>query len=105
MFRCRTRSPGLGGYAISHITDTLTHPHAPLIQMPREIDGIAETWADSTEAQARMAASSEAQTWFADGAKFIGHVKSFRTEETTSHQARSWSGTDREGNLVHRAQG
>jgi uncharacterized protein (TIGR02118 family) len=75
--------PGLSGYAISHITDTLTHPHAPLIQMPREIDGIAETWADSTEAQARMAASPEAQAWFADGAKFIGHVKSFRTEETT----------------------
>ena len=28
---------------------------SPLIRMPREIDGIAETWADSTEAQARMA--------------------------------------------------
>ena len=73
--------PGLNGYAISHITDTLRHPHAPLIQMPREIDGIAETWADSAEAQARMAASPEAQTWFSDGAKFIGHVKSWRTEE------------------------
>jgi uncharacterized protein (TIGR02118 family) len=74
--------PGLAGYAISHITDTMAHPHAPLIRMPREIDGIAETWADSAEAQARTAASQEAQTWFADGAKFIGHVKSFRTEET-----------------------
>jgi uncharacterized protein (TIGR02118 family) len=75
--------PGLDGYAISHITDTLVHPHAPLIQMPRQIDGIAETWADSADSQARMAASPEAQTWFADGAKFIGHVKSWRTEETT----------------------
>ena len=74
--------PGLRGYAISHITGTLTHPHAPLIRMPREIDGIAETWADSTQAQARLAASPEAQTWFADGAKFIGHIKSYRTEET-----------------------
>jgi uncharacterized protein (TIGR02118 family) len=75
--------PGLSGYAISHIDGTMTHPHAPLIQMPQEIDGIAETWADSAEAQAKMAASAEAQTWFADGAKFIGGVKSFRTEETT----------------------
>ncbi len=72
---------GLDGYVISHITDTLTHPHAPLIRMPREIDGIAETWADTAESQARMAASAEAQTWFADGAQFIGHVKSWRTEE------------------------
>jgi uncharacterized protein (TIGR02118 family) len=74
--------PGLSGYTISRIDDTLPHPHAPLITMPCQIDGIAETWSDSVEAQARMAASSQAQTWFADGAKFIGHVKSFRTEET-----------------------
>jgi uncharacterized protein (TIGR02118 family) len=74
--------PGLAGYTISHIAETLTHPHAPLIRMPREIDGIAETWADNTEAQSRMAASPAAQTWFADGATFIGHIKSFRTEET-----------------------
>jgi len=73
--------PGLRGYCISHIAETLRHPHAPLIAMPREIDGIAETWADDPEAQARMAASAQAQTWFADGAKFIGHIKSWRTEE------------------------
>jgi uncharacterized protein (TIGR02118 family) len=75
--------PGLDGYVLSHIDGTMTHPHAPLIQMPQEIDGIAETWADSAEAQAKMAASAEAQAWFADGAKFIGGVKSFRTEEIT----------------------
>ena len=80
--------PGLAGYAISHITGTMTHPHAPLIQMPREIDGIAETWADSPQAQARMAASDQAQIRFADGAKFIGHIKSFRTEETDYKPAR-----------------
>jgi uncharacterized protein (TIGR02118 family) len=74
--------PGLAGYTISRIDDTLTHPHAPLIAMPRQIDGVAETWADNVEAQARMAASPEARTWFADGAKFIGHIKSYRTEET-----------------------
>jgi len=73
--------PCLAGYCISHIAETLRHPHAPLIAMPREIDGIAETWADNAEAQARMAASREAQTWFADGAQFIGHIKSWRTEE------------------------
>src|ERR1700759_3845149 len=68
--------PGLDGYAISHITDTLQHPHAPLIDMPRASDGIAVTSAQSIETQTRMAASPQAQTWCADGAKFIGHVKS-----------------------------
>jgi uncharacterized protein (TIGR02118 family) len=74
--------PQLAAYAISHITDTLVHPHAPLISLPREIDGIAETWAGDADAQARMAASSQAQNWFADGAKFIGHIKTWRTEES-----------------------
>ena len=38
--------PGLVGYTISHIAETLTHPHAPLIRIPREIDGIAGHAAD-----------------------------------------------------------
>ena len=52
--------PGLRGYAISHITDTLAHPHAPLIRMPREIDGIAEAWFDSPKAREKLAQSPEA---------------------------------------------
>ena len=33
--------------------------------------------------QRRRGANPPARAWFADGAKFIGHIKSFRTEETT----------------------
>jgi uncharacterized protein (TIGR02118 family) len=54
----------------------------PCYGKPTLIDGIAETWSDDAEAQAKMTASPEAQTWFADGAKFIGHIKSYRAEET-----------------------
>jgi EthD domain len=46
-----------------------------------EVDGIAETWYDDLAAMERANASAEAKALHADGALFIGGIKSFITEE------------------------
>jgi len=48
-----------------------------------EIDGIAELWYDDLEAMTRANASPEAKALHADGATFIGQIKSFTIEERT----------------------
>ena len=42
-----------------------------------EIDGIAELWWDDAEAMKASVASPEAQALFADGALFIGRIKTY----------------------------
>ena len=46
-----------------------------------EIDGIAELWYEDAAAMARAMASPEAKALHADGALFIGRIKSFTTVE------------------------
>ena len=46
-----------------------------------EIDGIAELWYDNSAAMEHANASPEAKALHADGALFIGRIKSFITEE------------------------
>ena len=46
-----------------------------------EVDGIAETWYNDLAAMERANASAEAKALHADGALFIGGIKSFITEE------------------------
>jgi uncharacterized protein (TIGR02118 family) len=73
--------PGLRRYVQSHILAERTRPDIPSIEA--EIDGIAELWYDDLEAMNRANASPEAKALHADGATFIGRIKSFTIEEKT----------------------
>jgi uncharacterized protein (TIGR02118 family) len=71
--------PGLRRYVQSHIADERRRPDIPPLEV--EVDGIAELWYDDREAMARALASPEAKTLHADGALFIGRIKTFIIEE------------------------
>ena len=71
--------PGLRRYVQSHIIDERTRPDIPATDVA--VDGIAETWYDDRAAMDRANASPEAKALHADGALFIGRIKSFITEE------------------------
>jgi len=71
--------PGLRRYVQSHIVEERTRPDIPSSAV--EIDGIAELWYDDREAMARAHASPEAKALHADGALFIGRIKTFTIEE------------------------
>jgi uncharacterized protein (TIGR02118 family) len=71
--------PGLRRYVQSHIVAERKRPDIPSHDI--EIDGIAELWYDDAEAMARANASPEAKALHADGALFIGRIKSFTVEE------------------------
>src|SRR5207244_5805515 len=71
--------PGLRRYVQSHIVAERKRPDIPSHEI--EIDGIAELWYDDAEAMARANASPEAKALHADGALFIGRIKSFTVEE------------------------
>ena len=71
--------PGLRRYVQSHIVGERTRPDIPTTAV--EVDGVAETWYDDLTAMERANASPEAKALHADGALFIGCIKSFITEE------------------------
>jgi uncharacterized protein (TIGR02118 family) len=71
--------PGVRRYVQSHIVEERTRPDIPTTDV--EIDGIAELWYDDRAAMERTNASPEAKALHADGALFIGRIKSFVTEE------------------------
>ena len=71
--------PGLRRYVQSHIVGERTRPDIPATHV--EVDGVAETWYDDLAAMERANASPEAKALHADGALFIGRIKSFVTEE------------------------
>ena len=71
--------PGLRRYVQSHIVDERTRPDIPTT--PVEVDGIAELWYDDRAAMERAVASPEARRLHADGALFIGRIKTFIVEE------------------------
>ena len=71
--------PGLRGYVQSHIIEERTRPDIPAI--PGEVDGIAELWFDDRESMARAMATPAAKALHADGALFIGRIKSYVVEE------------------------
>ena len=71
--------PGLRRYVQSHIVGERTRPDIPAIDV--EVDGVAETWYDDLAAMERANASPEAKALHADGALFIGRIKSFITDE------------------------
>ena len=71
--------PGLRRYVQSHIVAERTRSDIPTTAV--EIDGIAELWYDDREAMDRAMASPQAKALHADGALFIGRIKSFIVEE------------------------
>jgi uncharacterized protein (TIGR02118 family) len=71
--------PGVRRYVQSHIIEERTRPDIPTTDV--EIDGIAELWYDDRAAMELANASPEAKALHADGALFIGRIKSFITEE------------------------
>jgi uncharacterized protein (TIGR02118 family) len=71
--------PGIRRYVQSHIVAERTRPDIPTTVV--DVDGIAELWYDDREAMARANASPEAKALHADGALFIGRIKSFTIEE------------------------
>jgi uncharacterized protein (TIGR02118 family) len=71
--------PGIRRYVQSHILEEHTRPDIPSTDV--EVDGVAELWYDDREAMARAMATPEAKALHADGALFIGRIKSYVTEE------------------------
>jgi uncharacterized protein (TIGR02118 family) len=71
--------PGLRRYVQSHIVEERTRPDIPTTNV--EVDGIAELWFDDREAMARAMATPAAKALHADGALFIGRIKSFTVDE------------------------
>jgi uncharacterized protein (TIGR02118 family) len=73
--------PGLRRYVQNHIEGERTRPDIP--DTPVEIDGIAELWFDDQAALEAAARTPEMKALHADGAKFIGRIKSYVVEEKT----------------------
>ena len=71
--------PGLRRYVQSHIVEERTRPDIPTTAV--DVDGIAELWYDDREVMARAHASAQAKALFADGALFIGRIKTYTVEE------------------------
>lgn len=71
--------PGLRRYVQSHIQGERTRPDIPTTAVA--VDGIAELWYDDRAAMERAVASPEAKRLHADGALFIGGIKTFIVEE------------------------
>lgn len=71
--------PGVRRYVQSHILEERTRPDIPATEV--EIDGVAELWYDDRAAMERANATPEAKRLFADGALFIGRIKSYLVEE------------------------
>jgi uncharacterized protein (TIGR02118 family) len=71
--------PGLSRYVQSHIVGERERSDIPTTMV--EVDGIAELWYGDREAMARAMASPEAKALHADGALFIGGIKTFIIDE------------------------
>jgi len=71
--------PGLRRYVQSHIRGERTRSDIEATNV--EIDGIAELWFDDQAALETAARTPEMKALHADGALFIGRIKSYIVEE------------------------
>src|SRR2546421_1365042 len=71
--------PGLRRYVQSHIVEERKRPDIPSTDV--EVDGIAELWYDDRESMAAAMATTAAKALHADGALFIGRIKTYTVEE------------------------
>jgi uncharacterized protein (TIGR02118 family) len=73
--------PGLRRYVQNHITGERTRADIPATVV--EIDGVAELWFDDQAALEAAARTPEMKALHADGALFIGQIRSYVVEEKT----------------------
>ena len=73
------KMPGLRRYVQSHIRGERTRSDIPATEV--EIDGIAELWFDDQAALETASRTPEMKALHADGALFIGCIKSYIVEE------------------------
>jgi uncharacterized protein (TIGR02118 family) len=71
--------PGLRRYVQNHIAGERTR--ADITETKVEIDGVAELWFDDQATLEAAARTPEMKALHADGAKFIGRIKSYVVEE------------------------
>ena len=71
--------PGLRRYVQAHIVEERRRPDVPPLDV--EIDGIAELWYDDRESMAAALPTPAAKALHADGALFIGRIKTYTVEE------------------------
>ena len=71
--------PGLRRYVQNHIRGERTRADIETTEV--DIDGVAELWFDDQAALEKAAQSPEMTALHADGAKFIGRIKSYVVEE------------------------
>jgi uncharacterized protein (TIGR02118 family) len=67
--------PGLRRYVQNHITGERTRADIPATDV--EVDGVAELWFDGQAALEAAAATPEMKALHADGALFIGRIRSY----------------------------
>jgi uncharacterized protein (TIGR02118 family) len=73
--------PGLRRYVQNHIKGERTRADIPATEVA--IDGIAELWFDDQAALEAAAKTPEMMALHADGAKFIGRIRSYVIDERT----------------------
>ena len=73
--------PLLRGFVLSGILGERTEDGIPPLAMESPLDGIAESWCEDMDARRAMVVSPEAKHWFADGATFLGRVKTVLLRE------------------------
>lgn len=73
--------PLLRGFVLSGIIAERAPLDVPALGMTLPLDGFAESWCEDMAARRAMVVSPEAQHWFADGATFLGQVKTFLLRE------------------------
>ena len=71
--------PGLRRYVQNHIRSVRGRADIP--ETTLEIDGVAELWFDDLSALEAASRTPEMKALQADGAKFIGRIKSYVVEE------------------------
>ena len=71
--------PGLRRYVQNHISGERTRPDIEATNV--EIDGVAELWFDDPAALETASRTPEMKALHADGALFIGRIKSWVVEE------------------------
>ena len=79
MRRWRMAVPGLRRYVQNHIQASARRADIPATKV--EIDGVAELWFDDQAALEAAARTPEMKALHADGAKFIGRIRSYVVEE------------------------
>ena len=71
--------PGVRRYVQNHIEGERSRADIPTTEIA--VVGIAELWYDDRDAMERANATPEAKRLHADGALFVGRIKSFIVEE------------------------